>query len=101
MAKCGSEYIFKSRAVTLDWVAIYRSPKMHEESKKLLASLDMFFDTKTSVKYLSTAQQQIVEICKLLNHKSRLIILDEPTASLSEREVKNLFIKINYFVIKD
>lgn len=69
--------------------------KMHEESKKLLAGLDMCLDTKTPVKYLSTAQQQIVEICKLLTHKSRLIILDEPTASLSEREVKSLFKKIN------
>lgn len=68
--------------------------KMHEESRKLLASLDMSFDTKTPVKYLSTAQQQIVEICKLLNHKSRLIILDEPTASLSEREVKSLFKRV-------
>lgn len=68
--------------------------KMHEESKKLLASLDMDIDTRTPVKYLSTAQQQIVEICKLLTHKSRVIILDEPTASLSDREVKSLFKKV-------
>lgn len=54
-----------------------------------------YFDTpirpKTPVRLLSVAQQQIVEICKALSLKADILILDEPTSSLSETEAEQLF----------
>lgn len=68
--------------------------KMHEDSKELLRLLEAEIDTKTPAEELSQAQKQIVEICKLLALNPRILILDEPTASLSEREAKCLFKRI-------
>jgi ribose transport system ATP-binding protein len=68
--------------------------RMHEESRRILAELDVTIDTETPVKYLSTALQEMVEIAKILAFNPRVLILDEPTAVLTEREVKSLFRRI-------
>ncbi len=65
--------------------------KMHEDSRKLLASFNVDINTKQPVKYLDTALQQMVEIVKALSTDPKVLILDEPTAVLTEREVNNLF----------
>ncbi|GAK60806.1 putative ribose/galactose/methyl galactoside import ATP-binding protein [Candidatus Vecturithrix granuli] len=64
---------------------------MHTESERLLKLLDMPLDPRTPVKLLSIAQQQMVEVAKALSQKSRLIIMDEPTSSLTEHETLKLF----------
>lgn len=64
---------------------------MHAESKRLLKLLDMPLDPRTPVKHLSIAQQQMVEVAKALSHNARLIIMDEPTSSLTEHETLKLF----------
>jgi ribose transport system ATP-binding protein len=61
------------------------------ESGKLLLSLGFTIDPKTVLGDLSTGQQQIVEIAKALSYRSDLIIMDEPTASLSSKEIELLF----------
>ena len=66
--------------------------KMYEKSRELLDSLGFQnLDPKTLVRDLSTAQQQVVEIVKAISFKSRIIIMDEPTASLSQKEIDHLF----------
>jgi ABC-type sugar transport system ATPase subunit len=64
---------------------------MYEESRKLLLSLGFGIDPKTMLGELSPGQQQVVEIVKALSYWSDLIIMDEPTASLSRKEIDLLF----------
>jgi ABC-type sugar transport system ATPase subunit len=65
---------------------------MYQKSKELLASFGFDdLDPKTLMRDLSTAKQQVVEIVKAMSYKSRIIIMDEPTSSLSSSEIKHLF----------
>jgi inositol transport system ATP-binding protein len=68
----------------VDWKAMYR--KAHEVAQRL----DLMVDPRTPVAALSVAEQQLVEIAKAINLQAKLIILDEPTAALSNREVAHL-----------
>lgn len=65
--------------------------KMYKESKKILNKLNIEVDPKRKIKNLGIAQQQMVEIVKALSVNARVIIMDEPTASLTEDETENLF----------
>jgi ABC-type sugar transport system ATPase subunit len=69
--------------------------KMHADAAALLSSLNMVVDTHTLIVDLSTAQQQMVEVAKALSIKSKILIMDEPTSSLSERETEQLFATIH------
>lgn len=70
--------------------------RMQQEAKELLRSLNCeYINVKTPVKRLSVAEQQMVEIAKALSFKPRVIVFDEPTAALSEREVESLFVQIH------
>jgi ribose transport system ATP-binding protein len=65
--------------------------KMRERAERVLAELGFDLDPRKPVRELSRAHQQMVEIAKALLSKVRLLILDEPTASLTERETQRLF----------
>jgi putative multiple sugar transport system ATP-binding protein len=62
----------------------------HEKAEKLLKKVGLKADTHTIVRELSVGQQQLVEIAKVLSKNIKLLILDEPTASLNEEESNNL-----------
>jgi rhamnose transport system ATP-binding protein len=64
---------------------------MNREAQKLLDQLDANFDSRAEMGSLSVAQQQIVEIAKALSANARIIIMDEPTAPLSNRECEDLY----------
>lgn len=64
---------------------------MYKKSRELLSSLGFDIDPRTIVHNLSTAQQQIIEIAKALSYESKIVIMDEPTASLSKKEIDMLF----------
>lgn len=65
--------------------------KMNEEAKKWLENVKMPFDPKKNLGELSISQMQSVEIAKAVSQEARLIILDEPTSSLTDNEVEALF----------
>lgn len=65
--------------------------EMYKRSREMLMSLGFDIDPRTKVKNLSTAQQQIVEIVKVISYDSKLVIMDEPTASLTQAEIDHLF----------
>lgn len=65
--------------------------RMLKESNKLFASLNMNVNPKTVMRTMSVSQRQMVEIAKAVSYNAKLIVLDEPTSSLTEREVKKLF----------
>ncbi len=64
--------------------------QMYLKCKKLLQSVELNVDPNTKVGELGIGQQQLVEIAKALNKKVQLLILDEPTSSLTEKETKIL-----------
>ncbi len=69
--------------------------KMERTAIALFASLKMNVDPKTIMRTMSVSQRQMVEIAKAVSYDSKLIVLDEPTSSLTEREVKKLFGIVN------
>jgi len=64
--------------------------RMAAEAKAIAERIGLKRDPMTQVRDLSVAEQQLVEIARALSMQSRLIIMDEPTAALSETEVANL-----------
>jgi ribose transport system ATP-binding protein len=65
--------------------------RMREEARAQLASFDLAPDPDLPVGQLGFAEQQIVAIAKALRRRCRVLILDEPTAALEDREVARLF----------
>ncbi|MBS4206983.1 sugar ABC transporter ATP-binding protein [Bacillus sp. FJAT-50079] len=65
--------------------------EMEAIAKKALKELDFDVDVHTSVEKLSIAQQQLIEIARALAFDSKLIVMDEPTSSLSAGEVEKLY----------
>ncbi|WP_160012282.1 sugar ABC transporter ATP-binding protein [Rhizobium sp. 18055] len=64
---------------------------MIADAKKLLDTLGFDLDPNAKMKRLSVAQQQIVEIAKAINRRSDILIMDEPTSALGDRETEILF----------
>ena len=65
--------------------------RAHSETRQHLAKVGLDIDPATEVRRLSVAQMQMVEIAKALSHKANVLLLDEPTASLTEAEAETLF----------
>jgi rhamnose transport system ATP-binding protein len=65
--------------------------KLYDEAGKLLASLGVKLDPKEKARNLSIAQQQMVEIARAFSIHARILIMDEPTSSLTLHEVDELF----------
>ncbi len=68
---------------------------MNEGAQALLDELGISFDVTAKLGTLTTSQQQIVEIAKAVGVNAKIIILDEPTSSLTSNEVEKLFEIIN------
>ncbi len=73
------------RGPFVDWSAARR------RTRELLESLGLDLDPDASIAPLGSAQKQMVEIARALSVEARIIVMDEPTASLSEREIARLF----------
>lgn len=65
--------------------------RLHAEARRVLDQIGMDIDTRTLVHTLGVAQQQMVEIAKALSQNARILVMDEPTAALSDRETERLF----------
>ncbi len=63
----------------------------HEEARRLLSRVGLEVDPHTRTGRLSTAQKQMVEVAKALSTHARMIIMDEPTSSLTDKETEMLF----------
>lgn len=70
---------------------VVRWGKMYEDAEAILARLDVRLDVRMPARGLTLAAQQAVEIAKAISLKVRVLIMDEPTASLSAHEVQQLF----------
>jgi ribose transport system ATP-binding protein len=71
--------------------ALVDRPRLREEARSQLASFDFAPDPDLPVRQLGFAEQQIVAIAKALRRRCQVLILDEPTAALENREIERLF----------
>jgi ribose transport system ATP-binding protein len=65
--------------------------RIHADAKRVLASIGFDIDPSIRVETLGVAQQQMVEIAKAISQNARILVMDEPTAALSDRETELLF----------
>ncbi|AWX13594.1 galactose/methyl galactoside ABC transporter ATP-binding protein MglA [Mergibacter septicus] len=65
--------------------------KMYRDTKAIFDELDIKIDPKEKVADLSVSQMQMIEIAKAFSYNAKIVIMDEPTSSLSEKEVEHLF----------
>lgn len=65
--------------------------KMFREASKLFADLNMSVNPNTIMRTMSVSQRQMVEIAKAVSYNAKIIVLDEPTSSLTEPEINKLF----------
>jgi ribose transport system ATP-binding protein len=77
------------KGLRIDWNTLYKKASL------VLERMNLSIDPKSKIYELGIAEQQMVEVAKALSQKSKIIIMDEPTAVLTEKEINNLFSIIN------
>ena len=77
--------LIRKRAGAVDWGEMYR------QAQQMLDKLEVPIDARADVRSLGVAQMQMVEVAKALSLQSRVLIMDEPTASLTGKETEMLF----------
>ncbi len=82
--------MFLGRYITND-LGVIDEKEMLKRSKDLFKSLNMDVNPKVKVGTLSVSQRQMIEIAKAVSYNAKVIVLDEPTSSLSEKEIAKLF----------
>ena len=68
---------------------------MYDETKKIFDELEINVDPRTKMAKLSVSERQMVEIAKAVSYNAKILVLDEPTSSLAEQDVRHLFRIIN------
>ena len=88
-----AENIYCGRYLTKNFgpLKVVDHKAMYEGAQKVLDDLGIHFDVTQKLSTLTISQQQLVEICKACVYDAKIIILDEPTSSLTAREVDKLF----------
>lgn len=69
--------------------------KLHQKANEILHEAGLAIDASTNMRNLSLAEMQMVEIAKAISYDASVIIMDEPTSAISDREVSKLFMMID------
>jgi ribose transport system ATP-binding protein len=83
--------IFLGRAPRGRFPGVINRAKLYREARRILDMIGFDIDPRESVHRLGVAQQQMVEIAKALSQEAQILVMDEPTAALSDRESERLF----------
>lgn len=88
-----AENLFMGRPPMRGWgpLSVIDWPRMRREAQTALNEVGAVFDARTPVKQLSLAQRHQLEIARALSQKARVVILDEPTAALSQAEIRDFY----------
>lgn len=84
-----AENIFLGRAIRKGWIVDFAA--MKKQAQAILDSLHINIDPSVMVKNLSVGYQQMVEIAKAMSQNAQVLIMDEPSAPLTNAEVENMF----------
>lgn len=85
-----AENVYLGREIKNKGIPLTNEKEMIRKSAELLRELGQEIDTKLTISKLGMGKQQMVEIAKALSVQTKLLIMDEPTSSLSSKEVKEL-----------
>ncbi len=88
-----AENIFLGKTPTR-WAGVVDSRRMRQDARRILDGLGVEIDCDAPVASLRLAQQQMVEVARALSDEARILVMDEPTSALSQREVNQLFATI-------
>ncbi|MCG6172625.1 sugar ABC transporter ATP-binding protein [Anoxybacillus sp. LAT_35] len=86
-----AENMFLGREQTIGKTGWIRQKEMAEEAKRYLQKLGMDIDPNEMAGCLSVGKQQVIEIARALSTNAKCLIMDEPTAALTDREIQTLF----------
>lgn len=86
-----AENIFLGREPRFGRSPFVNWPKMYNDAREILSRIKVDLDVRKPVNELSVAQQQMVEIGKAISFNAKIIVMDEPSATLTEHELKALF----------
>lgn len=86
-----AQNIFIGREPRQGFKFILDEKAINEQTEQLLAMMHLKLDPRVKVADLTVAKQQMVEIAKALSFNSQVLIMDEPTAALTEAEIEELF----------
>ncbi len=84
-----AENIFLGREIMTGRFVNHKA--MEEQAQKLLNDYDLKIESSELLVNLTIAQQQMVEIIKAISYNSKILVMDEPTSSISDKEVEHLF----------
>jgi len=85
------ENMFLGRDLCYGRTGILRTREMKKKTREYLAQLGVHLDPDTEAGTLSIGQQQMIEIARALSLNAEVLIMDEPTAALTDREIEALF----------
>ncbi|MDR0599639.1 MAG: sugar ABC transporter ATP-binding protein [Treponema sp.] len=85
-----AENIFLNREFA-STVGVLDKKKQNQEARQYLGQLNLDIDPATLTNKLPVSKQQMVEICKTLSMNANIVIMDEPTSALTEKEIEDLF----------
>lgn len=86
-----AQNMFLGREIVNGTRLLLKDTSMEEETKKIFERLNIHIDPQVKMKSLTVAQQQLCEIAKAVSCNADLIIMDEPTSSITEDDANNLF----------
>lgn len=86
-----AENLFLGKEKTVGRTGFLRTREMNKEAQALLQKLGLDIDVRKPAGSLSVGKQQIIEIAKAINSEAKYIVMDEPTAALTDREIETLF----------
>ncbi|MBD8033643.1 sugar ABC transporter ATP-binding protein [Solibacillus merdavium] len=86
-----AENLFLGKEKTIGRTGFLRTREMNKEAQTLLAKLGLHIDVRQPAGSLSVGKQQLIEIAKAINSEAKYIVMDEPTAALTDREIETLF----------
>jgi ABC-type sugar transport system ATPase subunit len=95
-----AENIFLGREFSSHLPGLINLGQAEEEAKQILSDLEARISPKIKIRFLSIAKQQLVEIAKGISMQSKVLVLDEPTSSLTAPEIKDLFAVIRKLKVR-
>ena len=86
-----AENFYLGNELTFGKSGILKTKEMNRNAEEILSKLGLHVDGRTVTRELSVGKQQIIEIAKAVSSNAEVIIMDEPTAALTDREIETLF----------
>lgn len=90
-----AQNIFIGREPRVGFNFFLKEKELNDKAVKLFKQLNIELDPETKIADLTVAKQQMVEIAKALSFNAKILVMDEPTAALTETEIEMLFAIIN------